>query len=82
MFSINGIIWLSIEIIYWIIIARVFLSWIPINISYQIKKVIYNLTEPLLELFRKIIPPFKSGLDLSPMLALITLKILQAILVF
>ncbi len=81
MLSINGIIWLTIEVIYWIIIARVFLSWIPINISYQIKRIIYALTDPLLDLFRKIIPPFKSGLDLSPMLALICLKILQAILI-
>ena len=55
MLSINGIIWLTIEVIYWIIIARVFLSWIPINISYQIKRIIYALTDPLLDLFRKII---------------------------
>jgi len=81
MLSINGIIWLAIEIIYWIIIARVFLSWIPINISPQIKRIIYTLTDPLLDLFRKIIPVFKSGLDLSPMLVLITLKVLQAILI-
>tara|TARA_Y100001970_G_C14010068_1_gene737926 strand:+ start:348 stop:596 length:249 start_codon:yes stop_codon:yes gene_type:complete len=81
MLSINGITWLTIEIIYWLIIARVFLSWIPINLSHQIKKILYNLTEPLLDIFRKIIPPFKSGIDLSPMLALIILKILQTILI-
>ncbi len=81
MLSINGIIWISIEFIYWLIIARVFLSWIPINISYTIKRLIYNLTDPLLDLFRKIIPPFKSGIDLSPMLVLIALKILQSILI-
>jgi len=81
MLSINYIIWLAIEMIYWIIIARVFLSWIPINISPQIKRIIYTLTDPLLDLFRKIIPVFKSGLDLSPMLVLITLKVLQAILI-
>ena len=81
MLSINYIIWLAIEMIYLIIIARVFLSWIPINISPQIKRIIYTLTDPLLDLFRKIIPVFKSGLDLSPMLVLITLKVLQAILI-
>ena len=81
MLSINGIIWISIEFIYWLIIARVFLSWIPVNISYTTKRLIYNLTDPLLDLFRKIIPPFKSGIDLSPMLVLIALKILQSILI-
>ena len=81
MLNINGIIWISIEFIYWLIIARVFLSWIPVNISYTIKRLIYNLTDPLLDLFRKIIPPFKSGIDLSPMLVLIALKILQSILI-
>ena len=81
MLSINYIIWLALEMISWIIIARVFLSWIPINISPQIKRIIYTLTDPLLDLFRKIIPVFKSGLDLSPMLVLITLKVLQAILI-
>ena len=59
MLSINGIIWISIEFIYWLIIARVFLSWIPVNISYTIKRLIYNLTDPLLDLFRKIIDEAK-----------------------
>ena len=54
MLSINYIIWLAIEMIYWIIIARVFLSWIPINISPQIKRIIYTLTDPLLDLFRSL----------------------------
>tara|TARA_B100000575_G_scaffold264952_1_gene241140 strand:+ start:501 stop:698 length:198 start_codon:yes stop_codon:yes gene_type:complete len=62
------------------IILRIFLSWAPVSINLKLQKLLYDLTEPLLSLFRKIIPPTKSGLDFSPVLALLALNILQGIL--
>ena len=70
--------------VFWVIelliLARVFLSWIPININYKIKQFIFNLTEPLLYPFRNLIPPTKFGFDFSPILAFLSLEILKQIL--
>ena len=69
------------QIIKFLIIARVFLSWVPINVNYKIKQFIYDLTEPLMSPFRNLVPAHKVGLDLSPMLVLLSLQILQSLLV-
>ena len=69
------------QIIKFLIIARVFLSWVPINVNYKIKKIIYDLTEPLMSPFRNLVPAHKIGIDLSPMLVLLALQLLQRILI-
>ena len=69
------------QIIKFLIIVRVFLSWVPININQSIKQFIYNLTEPLMSPFRKLVHSDKTGVDLSPMLVLLSLQILQSILI-
>ena len=71
--------------VFWIIeifiLARVFMSWITINIHYKIKQFIFELTEPLLSPFRNLIPTSKFGIDFSPMLAFMSLEILKQILI-
>ena len=66
---------------YILIILRIFLSWIP-NIDWyqQPYKFISSLTDPFLGIFRGIIPPI-GMLDISPIVALILLQILQGIIV-
>ncbi len=70
--------------VFWVIelliLARVFMSWIPLNINYKIKQFIVDLTEPLLSPFRNLIPPTKFGFDFSPVLAFLSLEILKQIL--
>ncbi len=70
--------------VFWVIelliVARVFMSWIPFNINYKIKQFIVDLTEPLLSPFRNLIPPTKFGFDFSPVLAFLCLEILKQIL--
>ena len=78
--DINKIIFWIFELIQYLIMARVFLSWIPIRINSQINQFIYNLTEPLLALFRRLIPFSTGGLDLSPILLLIALRVIQNLL--
>lgn len=65
---------------YILIIIRIFLTWIPtIDWDAQPIKFIRQATDVYLDLFRRIIPPF-SGIDFSPIIALIALQILQTIL--
>ena len=69
-----------------LIVIRVFLSWVKHNPYQPAIKFIYEITEPVLGLFRRIIPPI-GMMDLSPIVVLfvlnfvrlLVLKILDAI---
>ena len=66
---------------YLIIIIRIFLSWIPsIDWESQPFAFIRFLVDPFLNIFRGIIPPI-GMLDISPIVAIILLQILQGVVV-
>jgi YggT family protein len=78
-----------IQIFYIVLFARIILSWFMVgggdNQALQsIYRIVYNLTEPLLAPIRKIIPGVRVGmgyLDLSPIILLILLRIVQQIII-
>lgn len=60
-----------------ILIVRILLTWFPnINWWNQPFKFLRDVTDPVLEPFRKIIPPI-GGIDLSPMVLFFVLGILE-----
>lgn len=69
-----------------IIIIRIILSWIP-RLPYNRwlsagVKFVTDVTDPYLNLFRRVLPPVRLGpgaLDLSPMVALFVLIIVSSI---
>ena len=62
---------------FYIIIIRIFLTWIPsINWWRQPWETLAQITDIYLNLFKKFVPPV-GGLDLSPIVALIVLQIIQ-----
>jgi uncharacterized protein YggT (Ycf19 family) len=71
-----------------LILIRIILSWIP-RIPYNtvlnaVISFVHDVTDPYLRLFRRIIPPVGGGgfaLDLSPIIAIIVLYVMQAIVV-
>lgn len=65
------------NIYFWIIIVRIFLTWIP-NIDWenQFIKAISICSDLVLNPFRRIVPPM-GGLDFSPIIALLFLQFLQ-----
>ena len=69
------------EILFWIIILTIFMSWLP-NIDWQhpLLRFLKTTTELFLAPFRNIIPPI-NGLDLSPIIALIALQLIQVAIV-
>jgi YggT family protein len=62
-----------------LIIARVIVSWIANQSRHPLIPLIYQLTEPVLRPFSKLVPPIGS-VDLSPLFALITLRFLLLLL--
>ena len=74
-------IYLFFTIIIWIMIVRILLSWFPnINWYNQPFKAMKEITDPILEPFRRIIPPI-SGIDFSPIIAFLVLEILREVIV-
>lgn len=60
---------------FFLIIASVILSWVGARMRHPVVPLVYQLTEPVLRPFRKIIPPI-AGIDLSPLFALIAIRFL------
>jgi len=79
-----GFVLALLKIYYWLVIIRVLLSWIPLPESQAfqtIYKYIYDVTEPYLSLFRRVMPGIGSGgmnVDLSPILAILVLIVLES----
>ncbi len=77
-----------IQIYYIILFARIILSWFMMGAGggstlTSIYRVVYGLTEPLLAPIRKVLPMVRMGmgyLDLSPIILLILLRVLQQII--
>jgi YggT family protein len=60
-------------------IGRVILSFINLDYYHPVRRTVYNLTEPILEPIRRILPP-ASGLDFSPMVALLLAYLIRTVL--
>lgn len=67
---------------YILLIIRIFLTWIPsINWQQQPFAWMRSVTDPFLNIFRGIIPPIGGVLDISPILAIVLLQIMQGLIV-
>ena len=73
-----------IDILWWIIIISVIMSWLVafnvINLQnqfvYSIYQVVNNITEPMMRPIRKFMPDL-GGIDLSPIIVLVGLTVLR-----
>ncbi|BAU14347.1 hypothetical protein LEP3755_48940 [Leptolyngbya sp. NIES-3755] len=60
-----------------LLVLRILLSWFPtIDWYSQPFAILSQLTDPYLNLFRRIIPPL-GGIDISPILAFLALQLVQ-----
>lgn len=65
-----------------ILLGRVILSWVrpdPYGSLAEVTRIIFMLTEPVLEPIRRILPP-AGGLDFSPIVAFLLISVLQSFL--
>lgn len=64
-----------------ILLARALVSWIPnLDPYHPAVRVLYQLTEPVLEPIRKLIPPLGGMVDISLLVAFFAIYILSQIL--
>jgi YggT family protein len=67
--------------LYLAILARILLSWVRVDPYHPAAMFLFRITEPILAPFRNIIPPI-GMLDISPIVAIIVLGVVQQVLVF
>ena len=64
---------------YFLIFVRLIISWFPVDQYNEWVKILKKLTDPYLNIFRKFIPPI-GMIDISPIVALFVLNLLENIL--
>lgn len=65
------------QALYLALIVRVLMSWIPHDRYHPVMNFIYSITDPILQPFQNIIPSWKLGIDLSPILAFFAIGIIR-----
>ena len=77
-----AILFTIINLAYWFIVilvfARIILSFVNIG-GYELRELVYRLTEPMLAPIRQVLPP-SGGFDFSPMILLLAAYIVREIL--
>ena len=67
----------ALDIYMWVIIIRALISWVNPDPYSPIVQFLTRITEPALRPLRKLVPPYKTGIDLSPLLAILSIIFLQ-----
>ena len=61
----------------WIIIIRALISWVNPDPYNPIVQFLVRATEPVLKPLRKLVPSWRMGLDLSPLIAILIIYFLE-----
>jgi YggT family protein len=68
------------NVLFFILVIRIILSWVNPDPYNEIVQIIYRITEPILAPFRRL--PLKAGgIDFSPIIAFILLSVLRNLIV-
>jgi YggT family protein len=79
LWSLIGIAGLLVNFYFFALLAIIILSWVAPGSSHPAISLLYQLTEPVMRPFRKLLPPM-GGLDLSPIFMFVAINILKIIL--
>jgi YggT family protein len=76
-----GVLDMILNLYWWIVLARVVVSWVNADPYNPIVRFLYNATEPLLYRIRRSLPIFFGGIDFSPVIVLVAIYFLRVFLV-
>ena len=65
-----------------LLLCRIIGSWLPQLRSHRFMYFVGKYTDPYLMIFRRVIPPIGGVLDLSPILAFFSLRLIERMLLF
>ena len=78
----HGLIALIIQVLIWIILIDAILTWFPtVDRRNPIVVALRRITAPIYRPIRRLLPPEKTGnIDLSPLIAILALQVIEWIL--
>jgi YggT family protein len=79
--DITGILNLLFTVLSLAVIARALLSWFDPGLRYPISQLLVDLTEPIIAPIRRVVPPVGGMIDLSPLIALILLQVIERVII-
>lgn len=74
-----GVVDLAVRVIWWLVLAHVVLSWLPINRWHPAVRFVNQLVEPMLRPFRAVLRVGAGGIDFSPLILLLVVTVVQRI---
>jgi len=80
----EGIAWvlqMLLQFYFWVLIARVVISWVNADPYNPIVRAIVSMTEPVLYRVRRSLPIFAGGIDFSPLVVIAGISFFQIFLV-
>lgn len=79
-----GLLLMALNIYQYIVLARVIITWLPIDRNNAIVNLLFNVTEPVLAPIRNIIEKYSAGrnmmFDFSPIVVFLLIGIIRSIL--
>lgn len=73
---------LILQIYSWILLARAILSWIPNIDPYNpAVRILYQITEPVLQPIRTLVPPLGGVMDISMLIAFFAIYLLRQLII-
>lgn len=81
LFGIAKVLEVVLTIYMWVIIIRALISWVNPDPYNPIVQMLQKLTEPVLRPLRKLIPVYRIGIDVSPLIAILVIYFLRIALV-
>jgi YggT family protein len=79
--ALAAVLHLVLNIYIWVLVARAIISWVNPDPYNPIVRFLYRVTEPVLRPVRNVLPLQGIGLDLSPMIVLLVIYVLDRFLV-
>ena len=60
------------------IFIRAILSWFPTSSNNRLVIMLYQITDPILDPLRRLIPPIGGTIDITPIIAIVLLQVIAA----
>ncbi len=79
--GLGGLVHSLINVYMWIVIIAALLSWVRPDPNNPIVQILYRVTEPAYQFVRRYIPTTFNGIDLTPLIIIIGLQIIDILFV-
>lgn len=67
------------QALYWALMIRILISWVPHDRYHPIISKLYDVTDPILRPFQGIVPSWRFGIDFSPIFAFLALSLIRKV---